>query len=60
MDSEYLLDKCREPCLHKLHCGDICQGTCGQCKQGRLHEPCREICKKINPCNHVYVFTIII
>lgn len=55
MDSQYLLDKCREPCLQYLNCNDICLGTCGQCKQGRLHVPCNEMCNKINPCNHTYV-----
>ncbi|XP_060856237.1 NFX1-type zinc finger-containing protein 1-like [Metopolophium dirhodum] len=56
LDSQYLLDKCREPCLQKLNCGDICSGTCGQCKQGRLHVPCSEVCNKINPCNHTCKF----
>lgn len=55
MDSQYLLEKCRAPCSHKLNCNDICLGTCGQCKQGRLHVPCSETCNKINPCNHTYV-----
>lgn len=52
MDSQYLLDKCREPCFQVLNCNDICKGMCGECKQGRLHVPCGEICNKINPCNH--------
>ncbi|KAL4098189.1 hypothetical protein QTP88_022837 [Uroleucon formosanum] len=56
MDSQYLLDKCREPCLQQLNCNDICSGTCGECKQGRLHVPCSEICNKINPCNHTCNF----
>ncbi|VVC38589.1 Zinc finger, RING-type [Cinara cedri] len=56
MDSEYVLDKCSEPCLQKLNCNDICRGTCGKCKQGRLHIPCSEICNKINPCNHICKF----
>jgi len=59
MDSQYLLDKCREPCLQKLNCKDICLGTCGECKQGRIHVPCSEICNKINPCNHTYVLTFV-
>ncbi|XP_001949970.2 NFX1-type zinc finger-containing protein 1 [Acyrthosiphon pisum] len=56
LDSQYLLDKCREPCLQKLNCNDICLGTCGECKQGRIHVPCSEICNKINPCNHTCKF----
>lgn len=59
MDSQYLLDKCQEPCLQKLNCNDICLGKCGQCKQGRLHIPCKEPCNKINPCNHTYVYIFI-
>lgn len=54
-DSEYLLDKCQEKCSEKLLCGDICSGTCGECKQGRLHVPCEETCNKVNICNHTYV-----
>ncbi|XP_008187018.2 NFX1-type zinc finger-containing protein 1 [Acyrthosiphon pisum] len=50
--SQYVLDKCKEPCLKMLLCGDLCSGTCGKCKQGRLHVPCEEMCNKINPCNH--------
>lgn len=56
MDNEYVLDKCRKPCLQKLNCGHICLGTCGECKQGRLHVPCSKSCNKINPCYHMYVF----
>lgn len=55
LDSQYLLDKCREPCSQKLNCNDICLGKCGECKQGRIHVPCSEICNKINSCNHMYV-----
>ncbi|XP_060863746.1 NFX1-type zinc finger-containing protein 1-like [Metopolophium dirhodum] len=51
-NSQYVLDRCREPCLKMLLCGDLCSGTCGKCKQGRLHVPCEEMCNKINPCNH--------
>lgn len=54
LNSDYVLDKCDAPCSTKLHCGDICSGTCGKCKQGRLHMPCKEKCNKINPCNHTY------
>ncbi|XP_060877240.1 NFX1-type zinc finger-containing protein 1-like [Metopolophium dirhodum] len=56
LDSQYLLDKCREPCLQKLNCNDICLGTCGECKQGRLHIPCSDICNKIYSCNHICKF----
>lgn len=56
MNDEYLLNKCREPCLKKLMCGHICMGTCGQCQQGLLHIPCIEMCNKIGPCGHKYVY----
>ncbi|XP_050539011.1 NFX1-type zinc finger-containing protein 1-like [Daktulosphaira vitifoliae] len=55
-DSEYLLDKCQEKCSEKLICGDICSGTCGKCKQGRLHVPCEQKCNKVNVCNHTCNF----
>lgn len=42
-----------------LLCGDMCSGTCGKCKQGRLHIPCEEMCNKINPCNHTYDYSIL-
>ncbi|XP_050443204.1 NFX1-type zinc finger-containing protein 1-like [Adelges cooleyi] len=51
-DSEYLLEKCLEPCTEILNCDDICTGNCGQCKQGRLHIPCKAKCNKVNVCNH--------
>jgi len=58
VSSQYVLDKCNEPCLKLLLCGDICSGTCGKCKQGRLHVPCEEMCNKINPCNHTCVYAL--
>lgn len=58
VSSKYVLDKCNEPCLKLLLCGDMCSGTCGKCKQGRLHVPCEEMCNKINPCNHTCVYNI--
>lgn len=32
-----LLNACSEPCNTVLKCEHLCQGTCGQCKLGRLH-----------------------
>ena len=39
-------------CRQELLCGHQCQGTCGQCKKGRLHVPCEKKCRKILVCGH--------
>lgn len=40
---QYMLrGRCKVPCNVLLACGHQCSGTCGQCRQGRLHIPCRK------------------
>ena len=39
-------------CRQELLCGHRCQGTCGQCKMGRLHVPCQQPCRKVLVCGH--------
>lgn len=47
-----ILESCRAPCKTALECQHTCRGSCGQCKQGRLHTRCREKCSKILVCGH--------
>ena len=44
---------CNEPCLQKLKCGHICQGTCGTCLKGTLHIRCNQECSKRLICGHL-------
>ena len=44
--------RCKADCGHTLMCGHICQGKCGECRQGRLHKPCKEKCDRILTCGH--------
>ena len=53
----YLTDEaysrcCSAPCGETLMCGHLCQGTCGTCRQGRLHKRCTEKCTRILTCGH--------
>ncbi|GLJ17597.1 hypothetical protein SUGI_0306460 [Cryptomeria japonica] len=45
---------CKEPCSNVLSpgCEHICRGTCGACKQGTSHIPCKERCSRDLPCGH--------
>ncbi|KAJ8042120.1 NFX1-type zinc finger-containing protein 1 [Holothuria leucospilota] len=43
---------CPEKCTAILKCDHVCQGTCGECKNGRLHVKCKETCKRILVCGH--------
>lgn len=43
---------CRSPCGAKLLCGHLCKGTCGVCKQGRLHKNCYGPCERKLACGH--------
>lgn len=51
-----LAKQCNEKCNTYFfghdECGHICQGTCGQCFQGRFHIRCQQSCGKINICGH--------
>ncbi|CAG4965233.1 unnamed protein product [Parnassius apollo] len=46
------LSNCDAPCTEILACGHLCQGTCSECLQGRLHVPCKQICHQMNVCGH--------
>uniref|UniRef100_A0A914Q6X0 RZ-type domain-containing protein n=1 Tax=Panagrolaimus davidi TaxID=227884 RepID=A0A914Q6X0_9BILA len=44
---------CPYPCNMVLpDCEHLCKGTCGKCRNGRLHIPCSESCNKIFLCEH--------
>ncbi|GFS28358.1 NFX1-type zinc finger-containing protein 1 [Trichonephila inaurata madagascariensis] len=43
---------CKEPCRTLLTCGHMCKGSCGKCRQGRLHVACEQPCKRILVCGH--------
>jgi len=44
---------CIVPCLQKLQCGHICEGTCGTCLKGTLHIRCNKVCSKRLVCGHL-------
>ena len=44
---------CQQPCLKKLPCGHICNGTCGKCLQGTLHIRCTQKCLNRLVCGHL-------
>ena len=43
---------CKAPCGETLFCEHVCKGTCGECRQGRLHKQCREKCTRTLTCGH--------
>nr|XP_045621588.1 NFX1-type zinc finger-containing protein 1-like isoform X1 [Procambarus clarkii]XP_045621589.1 NFX1-type zinc finger-containing protein 1-like isoform X1 [Procambarus clarkii]XP_045621590.1 NFX1-type zinc finger-containing protein 1-like isoform X1 [Procambarus clarkii]XP_045621591.1 NFX1-type zinc finger-containing protein 1-like isoform X1 [Procambarus clarkii]XP_045621592.1 NFX1-type zinc finger-containing protein 1-like isoform X1 [Procambarus clarkii] len=43
---------CRARCGQVLPCGHTCQGSCGLCRQGRLHLPCIKRCERKLVCGH--------
>uniref|UniRef100_A0A914YH81 NFX1-type zinc finger-containing protein 1 n=1 Tax=Panagrolaimus superbus TaxID=310955 RepID=A0A914YH81_9BILA len=48
-----LTTTCPNPCNTALPgCEHLCQGTCGSCRNGRLHIRCEEKCKKVLICGH--------
>ncbi|GIY60264.1 NFX1-type zinc finger-containing protein 1 [Caerostris darwini] len=49
---QHLMRECKEPCRTELSCGHMCRGTCGRCRQGRLHIACKQPCKRILVCGH--------
>ena len=53
IDPEEAAKRCKHPCENILACEHKCSGTCGRCRQGRLHEPCREKCTRVLICGHV-------
>ena len=44
--------RCKAPCEEVLMCDHTCKGTCGECRQGRLHKSCKEKCTRILTCGH--------
>ena len=45
-------ESCSHGCGATLECGDMCEGTCGSCKQGRLHVLCKKKCGRTLMCGH--------
>ncbi|XP_035678893.1 NFX1-type zinc finger-containing protein 1-like [Branchiostoma floridae] len=43
---------CNIPCRNLLKCGHQCAGTCDRCKQGRLHQQCRQPYNRVLVCSH--------
>ncbi|KAI8519522.1 NFX1-type zinc finger-containing protein 1 [Branchiostoma belcheri] len=43
---------CDTPCAQQLNCEHGCAGTCGRCKQGRLHQQCIHHCNRVLVCSH--------
>ena len=43
---------CKVKCGATLLCEHKCVGTCGQCRQGRLHIACKKKCERILICGH--------
>ncbi|XP_034246908.1 NFX1-type zinc finger-containing protein 1-like [Thrips palmi] len=53
-NSSDLLALCRQPCRALLKpCDHQCGGSCGECLQGRLHQPCKSKCERQLLCGHV-------
>ncbi len=44
---------CPEPCEDILLCTHQCSGTCGECKTGQLHLPCKKQYDRQLLCTHV-------
>ncbi|XP_066147854.1 NFX1-type zinc finger-containing protein 1-like isoform X2 [Euwallacea fornicatus] len=51
-NDDILLKACTEPCFTVLKCKHPCTGTCGKCRQSRLHKRCTEKCGVPLVCNH--------
>ncbi|XP_030831842.1 NFX1-type zinc finger-containing protein 1-like [Strongylocentrotus purpuratus] len=45
-------ESCSKPCNTILSCEHPCKGSCGECRQGRLHVFCRERCDRTLICGH--------
>ena len=44
--------ECSTACNVVLLCGHECQGSCGKCRQGRLHMMCTKPCNRTLVCGH--------
>lgn len=51
-DHNELTSSCKAACDAELKCGHRCQGTCGECYQGRFHKNCSHKCTRILFCEH--------
>ena len=40
---------CPRPCGTEMACGHLCTGTCGACRNGRLHIKCDKKCRRVRP-----------
>ncbi|XP_077993299.1 NFX1-type zinc finger-containing protein 1-like [Glandiceps talaboti] len=45
-------ENCPYPCKVVLKCEHKCKGTCGKCRNGRLHLQCRKKCGRVLVCGH--------
>ncbi|XP_070581257.1 NFX1-type zinc finger-containing protein 1-like [Ptychodera flava] len=45
-------ETCPHPCDVTLKCGHKCKGSCGKCRNGRLHIACVSKCDRILACGH--------
>ncbi|CAH0585816.1 unnamed protein product [Chrysodeixis includens] len=52
LEVERLMEYCGAPCGQLLACEHPCGGSCAACRQGRLHEPCKQTCHRENFCGH--------
>uniref|UniRef100_A0A1B6E310 RZ-type domain-containing protein n=1 Tax=Clastoptera arizonana TaxID=38151 RepID=A0A1B6E310_9HEMI len=52
LTQDELLQYCGQPCGNRLECDHYCEGTCGQCMQGRIHKVCEQPCGNVLICNH--------
>ena len=43
---------CPRKCTDLLSCGHKCKGTCGKCRNGKLHQACSHPCKRTLVCGH--------
>ncbi|KAK3584660.1 hypothetical protein CHS0354_001239 [Potamilus streckersoni] len=43
---------CEKHCLEVLTCEHPCEGTCGDCSEGRLHKQCMKNCSRTLVCGH--------
>ncbi|ESO06284.1 hypothetical protein HELRODRAFT_65033 [Helobdella robusta] len=46
------LVSCAVPCKELLECGHHCEGTCGDCFQGKVHKACSQSCSRSLICDH--------
>jgi hypothetical protein len=47
------LTTCLKLCKATLDCEHVCEGTCGECFNGRVHRACDEKCGRSLVCGHI-------